>query len=284
MKLINRFLGFAAALFMGCGMVSSQTDEVVKELNERGFWFPYVTWLESDDRMESYLRNLNDNCAEQLKKTLQSLDNDHERAQVLLKARNEIGGKNKGKKQDERLSRRFNDVEAAKRAFDVAEQVESRYERLKKAIMHQLENMKPAVMPAGQLLYFSYSTGNAFACYHKEITLDRQQGKHELKVEEQQMSWGDQEKDEKTVAPKEIGDSVFQRVRNMIEQGQLYDIGSNYMPDYDITDASNWSLYIVFEQGTISSGGYAEGPDHHDTLNAINEYLTNIFKGEEQEE
>lgn len=110
-------------------------------------------------------------------------------------------------------------------------------------------------------------------------TTDMVVNEHELKVEARRMNVAPEE-EEKPVVPKEVNDSVFQRVREMVEQGRLYEVGRHYMPDYDILDASNWSLYIVFEQGSIGSGGYAEGPDHHDTLHAIINYLTKIFKGE----
>ena len=276
------------ALFMGSGLMEAQTtDMVVNELNKSGFWNPYVRWLQRDDTMEGYLRNLGDNSVDKMKMTLRALDEDHRRAQELLNARDEIVGKNESKRQrkkdgrtdDERLASRFKDVEAAKRVFEKAEQVEHRYEILKNAINHKLKHRKPAVMPAGQLLYFSYSTSNAFGGFREEITLDGQKGKHELKVEARRMNVAPEEEEE-PVVPKEVNDSVFQRVREMVEQGQLYDVGRYYMPDYDILDASNWSLRIVFEQGSIGSGGYAEGPDHHDALHAIINYLTKIFKGE----
>ena len=277
---MKKLLLLVVALFMGSGLMEAQTtDMVVNELNKSGFWNPYVRWLQSDDTMEGYLSNLGDNSVEKMKSTLRGLEDDHLRAQSLLKARAEIGGKKKGEKQDKHLASRFKDVEAAKRAFEKAEQVERRYEVLKNAINHEIKHRKPAVMPAGKLLYFSYSTSNAFGGFSEEITLDGQKGKRELKVEERRMNISPEE-EEKPVVPKEVNDSVFQRVREMVEQGQLYEVGRHYLPDYDILDASNWSLYIVFEQGSIGSGGYAEGPDHHDTLHAIINYLTKIFKGE----
>ena len=284
---MKKLLLLAVVLFMGCGLVEAQTDIVVNELNKSGFWNPHVRWLESDDRMDGYLRNLDDNSVDKMKMTLRALEDDHNWALALLNARDEIVGKNESKRQrkkdgrtdDERLASRFKDVEAAKRAFEKAEQVERRYQTLKSAINYKLENMKPAVMPAGKLLYFSYSTSNAFGGFSEEITLDGQNGKHEVKVEARRMNVAPEE-EEKPVVPKEVNDSVFQRVREMVEQGRLYEVGRHYLPDYDILDASNWSLYIVFEQGSIGSGGYAEGPDHYDTLQAIINYLTKVFKGE----
>ena len=267
----------AALLFMGCGMASAQTEEAVEELNSRGFWTPYTQWIQDDDKMESYLRTLNEKSAGQLKSTLEMLETDHKRAQDLLNARKEIRSK--------RLAIRFNDADAAKRAFKTAKQAERRYERMKKAINLQLDQMEPAVMPAGRLLYFSYDTSNAFAAYQHEVTLDGRKGKHELKVEEKSMIIYEGQEPPKKAEPKEVADSVFQRVRDMIEQGQLYDVGRYYMPDVDVLDASRWGLDMEFEQGKISTSGYATGPDHYKTLHAILDYLTAIFKdGDEEKE
>ena len=83
------------------------------------------------------------------------------------------------------------------------------------------------------------------------------------------------EKEPKTVA---VDDSVFVRVRDIVEQGELYDVGSRYMPDVDIMDASNWSMYFKFEKGVIDSDGYASGPDHRDTLGEVLRYLDGIYK------
>ena len=267
----------AAVLFWGCGIASAQTEEAVEELNSRGFWTPYTQWIQDDDKMESYLRTLNEKSAGQLKSTLEMLETDHKRAQDLLNARKEIRSK--------RLTIQFNDADAAKRAFKTAKQAERRYERMKKAINLQLDQMEPAVMPTGRLLYFSYDTSNAFAAYKHEVTLDGRKGKHELKVEEGSMIIYEGQEPPKKAEPKEVADSVFQRVRDMIEQGQLYDVGRYYMPDVDVLDASRWGLDMEFEQGKISTSGYATGPDHHKTLHAILDYLTAIFKdGDEEKE
>ena len=71
---------------------------------------------------------------------------------------------------------------------------------------------------------------------------------------------------------------MFQHVRDMVESGKLYEIGKDYYPDFDITDASSWSLSIYFEKGDISSSGYAAGPDHSDVLTEIERYLAGMFK------
>lgn len=267
---IKKVFVVLTVLFGGCGMASAQTDEAVEELNSYGFWHPYTQWIHDDEKMEGYLRMMNEKSAGQLKTTLEMLERDHQRAQDLLNARKEIG------KSRRRLATRFNDVDAAKLAFKTAEQAERRYERMKEAINLRLEQMEPAVMPAGRLLYFKYDTSNAYAAYEEEFILDGREGKHELKVEKGSMivNWVEPKKSER----KEVADSVFQHVRDMVEQGQLYDVGRNYMPDMDVLDADSWGLVMEFEQGRISTSGYATGPDHHKTLQAILDYFTAIIK------
>jgi hypothetical protein len=52
--------------------------------------------------------------------------------------------------------------------------------------------------------------------------------------------------------------------------------------NFTYTDASGWSMTISFEGGSIDSGGYATGPDHHDTLNKILQYLVEVAGIEEE--
>ena len=269
-------------VFLLCGMMwaqgqTSQTTEVVEELNKRYFWTPYVNWLQSDDKMEYFLYEMPGYNHLSLKNTLRELEHDHSRAQQLLQAEKEIAGNSKGKKRDKLLAARFNDIESAKKAFDTARQAERRYEILKRNIQDFLNVKSVSSMPSGALKEFNYVTSNGFAGYRKEVVLKKVDGKGQLLYDVKQMLWNgeDAEKEPVTVA---VEDSVFQRVRDMVEEGSLYDISKRYTPDVDITDASNWSLDITLEGGTISSDGYAVGPDHSDTLNSILKYLNTIYE------
>ena len=116
-----------AILIANIAGLSAQTKEVVDELNERGFWRPYVMCLEDDHRMEGYLHNLTDYGKQQLVNTRKMIEEEHQRAQTLLQARKDICGKKKGKKADALLAKYFKDIDMAKRAFDNAEQTERRY-------------------------------------------------------------------------------------------------------------------------------------------------------------
>lgn len=274
-KLMKKILGLTAAFMLGSNVCSAQTDAVVEELNKRNFWTPYATALQSDERMEDYMRRMGSYSSSQLSSMLGTIEEDHRRAQELLTARDEIGGKIKGSKQDKRLARRFKDVDGAKRAFETAEQMEHRYEVLKDAIIRKLAQKVPQKMPAGRLKSFDYAYSNAFAGYRDEITLTRTGGKGELLIKEQRMMFDGKEPEEPR--PVIVEDSVLERVRAMVEEGRLYDVGSYYDPEIEIMDGPSWSMDFTFEGGRISSGGYAAGPDHADALHSITAYLKKLY-------
>ncbi|MCR5472367.1 MAG: hypothetical protein K6F02_04325 [Prevotella sp.] len=269
-------------VFLLCGMMcsqgqTSQTSKVVEELNKRQFWTPYVNWLQSDDKMEDFLREMPGYNHLSLNNTLREIEHDHSRAQQLLQAEKEIAGDSKGKKRDKLLAARFSDIESAKKAFDTARQAERRYEILKRNIQDFMNVRSVSSMPSGALEEFHYVTSNGFAGYRKEVVLKKVDGKGQLLYDVKQMLW-DGEDVVKEPVPVAVEDSVFQRVRDMVEEGSLYDISKRYTPDVDITDASNWSLEIALKGGIISSDGYAVGPDHSDTLNNILNYLNTIYE------
>lgn len=271
--MMKKILGLTAALVMGSNACSAQTDAVVDELNKRNFWAPWTSALQSDEQMESYMLGAGGSGTSQFSSMLRAIEEDHCRAQELLTARDEIGGKAKGRKLDKRLARRFKDVDAAKRAFSEAEQMERRYEVLKDFIIRQMGQRVPQKMPAGRLKSFSYVYSNAFAGYRDEFTLKRTGDNGELCIVEERFDGREPEKP-RTVT---VEDSVLQRVRTMVEDGQLYDVGRRYAPEFDLMDGPSWSMDFSFEGGSISSSGYAAGPDHSDTLDAILKYLKELY-------
>lgn len=276
---MNRIVTLMTILIANIAGMSAQTKEVIDELNQRGFWMPYVAYLEDDSRMEYYLRTLDDYSRSSISGTRRAIEEEHARAQAVLKARKDICGKKKGKKADALLAKHFDNVEQAKRAFDNAEQAERRYNTLARALDDYLAHAVQKKMPGGRLLSFSYHTSNGFAGYRLEVTLERKTADSPgtLKFDEKRMRMRpDQE--EKESVDVAVDDSVFVRVRDMVEQGELYDVGRRYEPDIDIMDASGWSMDFRFEKGTIDSGGYAVGPDHHDTLNEVLRYLEGLYK------
>lgn len=284
-KIMRKMMGLATAFLLSTNVVTAQTSKVVEELNKSGFWMPYVQWLSDDGRMNGYLSRVDKYSIGSLEHTLESLGEDYKRAEQLLAARRDIVGKKKGKKATALLAKHFKDVEAAERAFLAAQQAQERIKVLRGRIESELRMRADAVMPAGELKLFSYHFGNGFAGTHFSIELQRNDNGHGGKLtrlNENRMFGPEEEQAKPEVA--EVEDSVFQRVRDIIEQGQLYKVGHEYMPDFDITDASSWSLGIYFEGGSISSGGYAVGPDYGDALNEVIKYLGQLLKKDEGQE
>ena len=74
--------------------------------------------------------------------------------------------------------------------------------------------------------------------------------------------------------------ATSEKVYNMIKEGGLYDEANYYEPYYDVTDGTNWSLWMSFEKTNLSTGGYMAGPNHHDALREILKYLNEIANPE----
>ena len=264
---------------------TEEMNQTLKEMQEMYFWRCGVTWLESHSSAQSYVGNVDRYSIPSLKETRGIVAEELEHAQAAKKVINAICGKKKGEKRQAALAKYFTDMERANRIVETVERICDDAPMIIGAIDHELKHRKPAVMPGGRLLEFSSSGSNGFAGWRQELTLERNKdgegGTLRLK-EEKHMHWGPEE-EANTDTTVVVADSVFQRVRDMVESGQLYDIGRDYHPDYMITDASSWSLYMKFEKGSISSGGYASGPDHHDVLREIEKYLFGMCRKEKEE-
>lgn len=275
------------ALLLGCQVAMGQSgkgedvDKVIKTINERGYRPPALFWLEDDERAKQYLGMMHDFSIQSMKDTKESVDEELQKAQQIVEVRKVLVGKTKKiKKQNKRLAKYFKNVDAARRAFDEAEKVEKRCQLLSGAISSELAHRVPPCMPSGQLSYFHYRSSNGFAGYLKEVTLSKKDGKGWLSIKERKGMRGvpDEEQAEKDPKTVEVEDSVFQRVRDMVEEGKLFEAGRRYQPDYMIMDASNWSMEFKFEGGVIDSDGYATGPDNGRALGRIIDYLDEVYK------
>lgn len=288
MKTTTKTLLLMAMLSCCVQVAWGQTKKMLELINSRGSYFPLMQWLEDESHAEGYIRQLHEFSPQSMRNTLEAVQEERKDAQTILIAREEILGAklvskldNKPKqkdldKQDEILKERFNEVDRLKMAFDKAKTTDRLCEMLENAINSELSSRQPATMPEGALRRFEYTTGNGYSGFHLEIFLGKKEGANVLRVEERHMRFEPDEK-EPEVYDVVVDDSVFVKVRDMVEQGQLYDVGRWYMPDFMIFDASNWSFSISFEKGSISSSGYASGPDHSDTLGQINRYLKGLY-------
>lgn len=264
------------------------TERMLELINYRGNYFPTLMCLENESQAESYISDIPRFSKTSLSETLEYVRKEHADAQAILQAREDILGKKLVRRldrkprqkhldqQDEILRKRFKDEGRLKEAFARAKVTDQLCQRIEAAISQELAIRKPKTMPAGTLRGFEYSSGNGFAGFHQEIFLGEKDGRNVLRVETRHM------RREPEVAPEPVydvvvADTVFIRVRDMVEWGQLYDVGDRYQPDVMIFDASNWSMFIRLDGGDISSSGYATGPDHHDTLSQIVRYLIGLY-------
>lgn len=276
---MKRLFAWLVATLMSVGATFGQKalDEeslsLVKELCQRGFYRADCQWVADDERLNDYLGMLGDFSTESMNDTRESIARDKERAQRILNVRKAIVGKNKKvAKQDKELARHFPDVALVRKIFSEAEAVVARCDKLEKV----LKSAAPAAdsrrsMPKGQLQIFESSSSNGFAGRRSDVKLWRdKEGKGWLSVNRSFYN-----REAKAI---EVGDSVFQYVRDMVERRKLYTVGRHYMPDYEIMDASSWSLYVKFEGGDISSSGYASGPSRSLGLGDIESYLMGIYR------
>ncbi len=272
-------------LLLGCQVAMGQSgkgeeaDKVIKTISERQFLRPAMFWLEDDEKAEQYLRSMGDFSIQRMQETKKDVDKELQETQQILRVKKLLVGKTKKvKKQNKRLAKYFKDVDAARRYFDEAEKVDRRCQMLSSAISSELGRRVPPQMPTGALTNFYYRSSNGFAGYLLEVNLSKKEGKGWLSIKERRGMRGVPVEEQAEEEPKiiEVEDSVFQRVRDMVEEGKLYEVGKYYSPDYMIMDASSWSMDFKFEGGSIHSGGYATGPDNSQTLSRIIDYLKKV--------
>ena len=263
---------------------TEEMKQTLKEMQSMYFWQCHVMCLENHDAANGYVRSIDDYSIPSLKDTRELVVKEYEHAKVAKQVIDAICGKKKGAKRDAALSHYFEDMERANRIVASVEQINDDAPMLLGAIDYELKHRKPAVMPAGRLLSFSSSASNGFAGWRHELTLDCKAGGKggTLNLKDESFRHFEPDAPAPTDITVEVADSVLQRVRDMVEEGKLYEIGKNYRPDIMITDASSWSLYIRFEGGSISSSGYASGPDHYEALREIEAYLTGLIKKEQE--
>jgi hypothetical protein len=275
---MKKFLSILICTILFALGAQAQIDEVVNEINSNGGWKPRSQWLQNKDIAEKYIMRIMEFTSLDAKWAQEDLDKDHEQALKILEVRDQlIGQSKKVKKQDKILSKHFNDVSQARQAFSQAETSEMCYQLLSGVLEGKINRVVTSKMPSGALTYFHHLVSNGFAGTHNETILEKKDGKGRLAVILKNMRMRLEDKDMEPVWF-EVNDSVFQQVRDMVETGMLYDVNSRYSPSIDIMDASNWSMDFKFEGGSISSSGYATGPDHSECLSGILRYLITLYK------
>ncbi|MBP5693268.1 MAG: hypothetical protein J6W86_06115 [Bacteroidales bacterium] len=286
---MKRIFIMALASLFGIACLNAQDKEIVDLINKGGkikstnFIFDQRYY----DRMAATIPDLEirdlDQVAKMAEEEIAMLDK-------ILETKNAIiGDANKESKIKKRLKKYFNEPAQALAFFSEAEILKERAARFLGMANGTKESRGKKTMPEGRLLSFSYTAGNGFAGWSTECRLSRDEnGKGTLKCETKQMirMANEEPKEAKAV---EVDDSVFVKVYNMIKDGELYKESKNYQPLYDVTDGTGRNMGAVIE-GTekyknsdklrpvfLSTGGYMSGPDHHEALFGILNYLQALY-------
>ena len=278
MKRILLTIVCAVALSLGAW---AQVDEVVAKINKDGAWTPKNSFLKDMEATNSMIAQVFRYNPGGLKRILYDVEEDHVFAQKILQTRDDIIGTTKKlKKQNKLLAKYFDNVDQARQSFVQAEETEKCFAHFSGALNGLMTGGTNKSMPTGALKSFYYSSSNGFAGFREEYSLRKEGGKKILEIKIVRRMHYPEDPGE-TNREMEVDDSVFQRVRDMVEEGKLYDVYREYQPEIMVMDATGWSMGIRFEGGSIDSGGYATGPDHHDTLNNILRYLMEVAGIEE---
>ncbi len=269
-----------ATLIASLSFAQKPDANLVKKVEGMSYYYPQSHFLTSDNDAEGYIRRVSKYSKEAMTKTLEFMEGDYRQAKEILDLKNSIVRKKKGEKADKELAKYFKDADAAKKIFATAEGIVRRYNFIKGVVEKSIESYPIRRMPQGELNYYSSSSSNGFAGWRREIKLeyDKKSGKRTLVFNNMNMHTPVKADEPQPITEIEVDESLFENVRQMIEEGKLYEIAEEYYADVFITDGTNWSLYIRFDdRKTISSGGYMSWPEQSDVINKIDNYLVQEF-------
>lgn len=265
-------------------LTTEQRKKTIDWLNENGWWrLSDIRWTQSDDRMEFYIYSLSDQGLDAIAATREMLVGQQKRVDDVLALRHDLLLRVPKGQETSTLAQHFKDIEGANKTFEHAAAVKSRCERLIRLMDAEMASRKPRKAPGGHLLSLEYSTHNGFAGSSDEMKLTRNpDGTGTLLITQKRMRIDSDlggEEGKSYIVP----DSVMLSVEKMIRRSHTYEIGSHYDSDFEIMDASSWSLSVEFEEGAFSSGGYAAWPDDKYKLSEILSLISKSAKGNSTE-
>ena len=265
-------------------LTTEQRKKTIDWLHGNGWWrLSDVRWTESDDRMNSYINSLPDLGLDAIATTREMLEEQQKKVDNVLALRHDLLLNVPKGQETSTLAQHFKDVEGVMKTFEHAAGVKSRCERLIRLMDAELVGRKPRKAPGGHLLSLEYSTHNGFAGASDEIKLTRNpDGTGTLLATRKRMRM---ERDLNDAEGKSyvVPDTAMLSVEKLIRENRTYEMGSRYDSDYEIMDASSWSLFVRFEEGAFSSGGYAAWPDDRYKLSEILTLISKAANGDTQE-
>lgn len=235
-------------------------------------------WISKDDWTNDFLKKVEyltqsdlDYVSEMAEREIGQLD------EVIKTMEKIIGYETKQSKIDKKLAKYFDDPAKAMEFYRQTVEMKARA-RASLSAVNAYKGRAYYPMPEEMLTSFHYSSGNGFAGWRVSIKLDHSKDASGgvLKFNEQRMMHSpDEQKPQERTA--NVDDSVFVKVDNLIKEGHLYDEANYYHPYLDVTDGTNWSVWMSFGKTSISTGGYMAGPNHSDALRGILKYLREVI-------
>lgn len=267
-----------AALF-GTSLLA-QDQSVIDRINNKGIEPSQMYWIKSNEMTAEYLRRIGNFTQSDLGIVSAMAEEEIAELDKVTDTFNKIIGKEKKQsKIDKKLKKYFTDPQKAMAEFQKTVEMKSRAEATLSAVNANKRRVYNS-MPTEMLTSFHYSAGNGYAGWRFSVNLDRNEDGNGgiLKYENEQMRFRREDDPEPKPRTANVDNSVFEKVYEMIKEGQLYDEADNYQPFMDVTDGTSWSLWMKFGKSSISTGGYMAGPNHHKALDDILKYLNDVYK------
>ena len=266
-----------AALF-GTSLLA-QDQGIIDRINNKGIEPARMYWIKTNEMTTEYLQRVGGLTQSDLKIVSEMAEEEIADLNKVLETMDKIIGKEKKQaKIDKKLQKYFNDPQKAMAEFQKTVEMKARAQATLDAVNANKGRVYNS-MPKEMLTGFHYSAGNGFAGWRFSVELDHNKDGNGgiLKYVNEQMRYRTENEPEPKPRTANVDDSVFVKVYNMIEEGKLYDENNYYHPFMDVTDGTNWSLWMAFGKEYLSTGGYMAGPNHHDALNEILKYLNEVY-------
>jgi len=76
-------------------------------------------------------------------------------------------------------------------------------------------------------------------------------------------------------------EDVFTTIDTYVREYKFHRLKNHYQPKMEIMDGGSWNMYINYEEGSVSSGGYVVAPPkrYNEGIDLINTYLSDWVDG-----
>ena len=261
---MKKLIIMAMATLLGISLMG-QKREIVELINQKGTIESDMIWIKSDGWVSSFTDKMKLFNKTDLQFVVDQTEKEAARLDEIIRTRSDIiKNETDPEKQARKLERYFTDKDKAEECFRQAEALKARALKVHDAAASYL-SMVHNILPEGELTCFKYFSKDVYSNSFRVTLSKNDEGKAVITYNFE---------DEAVV-----DNSVFDKVYNMIKEGQLYDIAKSYEPfdlPLDVNEWS-WTLTMNFGDNEIYSSGIGAEPDHKETLGAILDVLRKAF-------